>query len=207
MQRSTFSSALKMTAIAAAMAISGAAFSADTGVAASGTNPAASATAEQGKSHRHFMHKKGHQHHRSAALWVPGYGPFDAAFVDSLSLKPEQTKLLQDAQASQKSMREAAREDMKAHRGERKTQLNEGKLDPHAALKQSQEARQKAQAARDTTNQKWLAVWDSLDDAQKQKVATELKTRSEKFAQRMEKRKQHHAERQAKEAPAATTAS
>ncbi|RTZ47877.1 hypothetical protein EKL30_02545 [Candidimonas sp. SYP-B2681] len=199
MQRSKFSVSIKLATLTAALALCGAAYAA-TGTVAStasaASEPSAKVTSSTSDNRADHHHKSGDHHksmrgHRDAAMWVPGYGPLDAKFVESLALNESQTKLLQEAQAEQKADKSARRDTMRAARTEKLEQVKTGKIDPRAALKQADEAHKQATAKRSKLNEKWLSVWDSLDATQHQKVTARLNERAEKFAKRAEKHKQH----------------
>lgn len=203
MQRSISSVSLKLATLTAALALSGAAYAA-TGTAAStpvAAQTAVSATTSDasGKPSAHRHHKAGDHHKskrghmRDAAMWVPGYGPLNTKFVESLALNDTQAKLLKDTQTEQKASREARRDAMKTARAKGLEQLKSSKIDPHAKLKQTEEAHKQAYADRSKLDEKWLAVWDALDPAQQEKVAAKFNERAEKFAKRAENHKQRKA--------------
>lgn len=197
MQASTFTQSIKLATLATAIALSGiagTAFAADGPVtkqvssAASGVQ-ADPAAAPCGKSGRHHGHHGKHGKHArafmgNAALFIPGYGPVSPAVVDSLALTDSQAKLVQAARDAQKAGMASRRDTMQTMKTTRMEQLKSGKLDPKAALKQSQEARNKAHQERNKLDENWLAVWDALDATQQEKVSAYL-------AERIEKRAQH----------------
>ncbi|MCC2595473.1 hypothetical protein LKR43_03875 [Pusillimonas sp. MFBS29] len=200
--KKTIAHSAKLATLTAALALCGTAFAA-TGSAAS-TSPGASAevattSVEQStkqmskKGHHRHGHRHGHGRMHDAAMWVPGYGPLDKEFVDTLSLNDDQLKLVEAARAEQKAGRAERRDAMKAAHKEKLEQLKSGKLDPQAALKQKDEGRQKLMDERRKVDEKWLAVWKGLDDSQQQKVATHFNERAEKFAKRMQERKDRKA--------------
>ncbi len=202
MQRSISSVSIKLATLTAALALCGAAYAA-TGTAAAAPAAAqassAAASPETLKNPAAHAHKSGDHrkfkrgHMRAAAMWVPGYGPLHAKFVTSLALTDSQAKLLQDAQAEQKASRNAHRDAMKSARASRLEQIKSGKIDPQAALTQSEQAHKQAYAERSKLNEKWLAVWSALDASQQEKVVANLNQRAEKFAKFAEKRKQRNA--------------
>ncbi|SHI21215.1 hypothetical protein [Pollutimonas bauzanensis] len=202
MQRSTSFVSIKLATLTAALALCGAAYAApDTAATPAATtqasaSAAAPAATERPAAHPHKRgdHRKGMRGHmRDAAMWVPGYGPLHAKFVESLALNDNQAKLLKDAQAEQKEARSARRDAMKTARTAKLEQVKSGKIDPRAALTQSEQAYKQLAAERSKLDEKWLAVWDALDASQQEKVAANLNERAEKFAKRAEKHKQHHA--------------
>lgn len=195
METTTTTRSLKIATLAAAMALCGAVYAAP-GQTAAAAAPVAQDNATAATTQATNDHKaRGHHHKfkrhgvRDAAMWVPGYGPLNKDFVQSLALNEQQGKLLADAQAEQKAGRKAMRDAMKAGRTAKMEQIKAGKLDPRAALKQSEAAREQARAEGAKLQEKWLAVWDALDASQQSKVAAHMNERAEKHAQRMEKRK------------------
>ncbi len=186
-----FPSMLKVAALAAAISLQGAAMAAPAdGASASTANEQSAAPAPSGpRSHHAPRHMRAPMHHEKAALWVPGYGPLSAAGVKVLNLTESQSKLLSEAQAAQKDARKAQFEAMRAERKARFEQLKAGKIDPHAAAKQFEDAHGKSAEARKQVQAKWFAVWDSLDATQKQKVATLLGERAAKWGDHMKHRK------------------
>lgn len=207
MQTSKLSVSLKLAAVSAALAVCGASFAAaGPAAAASGQeNPAAVSGAHVDKAGKHHksMHRHMHRHLRDAAMWVPGYGPLGKDFVQSLALNDSQRALLDSAKAEQKEARAQRRQTMKSSMKEKAEQVKSGKLDPRAALKQGEQAREKARSERSKIDEKWLAVWDALDATQQQKVAAHFSERAEKFAKHAAKRKEHRQQA----APAAEKAS
>lgn len=189
---------LKLAAIAAAVSMQGIA------LAQPATSPAAAPDAQQAASatpdvkrngpmhHKHHKHMHRHAQQRAAML-VPGYGPLGEKSVDALKLNDDQKKLLQEARDAQKVERGERFEAMKEKRQERVDALKAGKLDPRAALKEADSARKAAAERHEKISEKWLALWDSLDDGQQKLVAQQFAERAEKRAEFMKK----HAERRA----------
>ncbi|WP_442597821.1 hypothetical protein ACSBPU_10245 [Parapusillimonas sp. JC17] len=145
------------------------------------------------------FHKDGHHHkhmkhgHADAGLWVPGYGPVSKRFVDTLSLTEQQSKVLDDARSAQKQLRADRGDGMKAAFKEKREQVKQGKIDPRAALKQADAKHEQLRAERRQIDEKWLAVWESLDQSQQDKVVAHMNERAEKLAKRMEERKDRKA--------------
>lgn len=199
MQTSKFFISAKLATLTAAMALCGAAY------ASTGTVSSSASAAPQGQSvdakGQHAAHGHKGSHHRKhmrgemrdAAMWVPGYGPVQKNVVDSLSLKEDQLKLLEKAQAEQTQAKKAGREAMKSARVAKLEQVKSGKIDPRAALTQADETHKKVYAERSKLNENWLAVWDALDGSQQQKVVAHMNERAEKFAKHAEKRKSQKA--------------
>ncbi|HEY9572152.1 MAG TPA: hypothetical protein VIR76_03445 [Pusillimonas sp.] len=195
MQTSKLSVSLKLAAVSAALAVCGASYAASTTTAPAGA-PAAqeSSTAAPAVHHMHKdggHHKHMRRHVRDTAMWVPGYGPLSKSFVQSLALNDKQTAALDAAQAGQKEARAERRNARKSAMKARAEQVKAGKIDPRQALKQTEDAQEQAHAQRRKIDEKWLAVWDTLDTSQQQKVAAHFSERAEKFAKHAEQRKQH----------------
>jgi hypothetical protein len=191
---------LKVAALAAAFSLQGATMAATVNE----PSPLLVAAAEQGataqtpnttQAPRADKSARGHHRHhqgQKAVMMIPGYGGLSEAAVKTLGLNDAQTKLLADAQAAQKEARKSRFEFMKTQRQARAEQLKTGKIDPHAAVKQADEARAKALEARNQIAAKWFAVWDSLDATQHQKVATLLSERAAQRGERMTEMKRMH---------------
>ncbi|OWT65612.1 Spy/CpxP family protein refolding chaperone [Candidimonas nitroreducens] len=166
-----------IAAVAAAFAMQGAAMAAPAAEAPA-QGPAMSAQHHRAPGH-HGDHGHMRHHGPSAALWVPGYGPVGRDLLKSLKLSDAQSKLVTDAQAAQKSAMKERFALMKKQRKEYVDGMKAGKLDPHAAAQQADEAMQKSLAERQEVTKKWLAVWDSLDGTQQKQVAAYLKGRAD----------------------------
>lgn len=99
-------------------------------------------------------------------LWVPGYGMVSNQTVDSLNLNDKQNKLLQNARDFSKDLRQKRIEGFKQSKSENK---NTDKLiNPHAANDRMLQRQESAN--------KWLALWDSLDNDQKKIVSDAVVT-------------------------------
>lgn len=191
----------KLAVLTAAMALTGAAFAAgkpapSTDAPATASAASAQVAAPQGdkaRVHRHHhRHGAKHRHMRDAAMWVPGYGPLSKEVVQSLSLTPEQSALLEQARGDQQEERKARRATMKSAHAARIEQIKAGKIDPEAMLKQSEQMREQSLARKRERDARWLAVWKSLDEAQQGKVVSYLNERAEKFAKRVQAHKERH---------------
>jgi hypothetical protein len=201
---------VKLAALATAAALSGSVFAAtpaatsSTPVAAEQGGAVASSDHKQSHSRKHMRH-----HHREAAMWVPGYGPLGEKAVQSLALNDSQAKLLEEAKNSQKELRKDRRETMKSAKAEQFKQLEAGTMDPRAALKADEAKRQAAMQAHQKGNEKWLAVWDALDQSQQKKVAEIFSEHAKKRTERASKhaRGDHKAATAAGSPAAATVAS
>lgn len=135
-------------------------------------------------------HGKKHMHkaHRDAAMWVPGLGPVSKQTVEALALSSTQAALVKAAQDEQQAIRKAHRETMKQGRLERGQQLQSGQMDPRAAVKSMNERHEQMRANQLKIQEKWLAVWDSLDDKQRQILSDKFRQHAEKRAERMRDR-------------------
>ena len=199
MQTNKFFTSAKLATLTAAMALCGAAY-ASTGTASNTADAAPQGHSVDAKG-QHSAHGHKGSHHRKhmrgemrdAAMWVPGYGPVRKSVVDSLSLKEDQSKLLEKAQAEQTQAKKAGRDAMKSARVARLEQVKSGKIDPRAALTQANEAHKNIYAERSKLNENWLAVWDALDNSQQQKIVAHMNERAEKFAKHAEERKSRKA--------------
>lgn len=197
--------ALKLAIIGAALATSTAAFAHDTGAAHRGSDRAFHHACHHGhhahhKGHNHQFHKHGHgmAGHRHAmrdvGLSVPGYGVISRDFVQGMGLKEDQLKLIEDARNAAKELRSAQREQFKTLRSKPLERFS-SEVDPERALKEADERRAQLQAQRRELDNKWVAVWKSLDGDQQARVADHLKERAEKAQQRAEKRAGKHSEK------------
>lgn len=205
MQKTNTALILKLAALAAAVSVQGVAMAQTASTPATVTAPAveqsSSATPDvkrNGHHHKHHQrmgHHGGHHQLHRAAMLVPGYGPLGEKSVEALKLNDDQNKLLQEARDAQKAEREQRFQAMKEKRDARLETIKAGKLDPRAALKDSDKAREEASERHEEIAEKWLALWDSLDDGQQKLVAEQFAQRAEKRAERMKQ----HAERRAQQ--------
>ncbi|AOU93487.1 ATPase [Achromobacter ruhlandii] len=145
----------------------------------------AAAPADGGPAAMHEGHRGGGFHKGMRdGLWIPGLGPVSKAQLDQLKLDDKQQALVKTAQDGQRSLHEA----MRASGGQRhdllKAQLDSGKLDPRALLEQSDKSRDQFGTQAKQVRDQWLAVWDSLNDAQRAQVTQMLKERQAKMQER-----------------------
>lgn len=208
MQGTVLSTQLKLAIVGAALAVSGVAMAAGAGGPERFHDRA-------GHPHHHgqygFHTQQGHEfqrcdkgmrghrhaHMQRAGLIVPGYGVVSRDFVDGMGLNEEQQKLLDEARTAAKELRENRREHTKAQREARFNLFKADTLNPQQALKQREEYRDKLHAERREVEQKWLAVWNSLDAGQQARVADHLKQRAEKAQERIKRMEEHKAQRDA----------
>ena len=73
-----------------------------------------------------------------------------------------------------------------------KAQLDSGKLDPRALISQSEQNRGQFDTQMKQARDQWLAVWDSLNDAQRSQVASMLKERQARMEQRHARMQERH---------------
>lgn len=181
-------------------------------MAASETAPTAAETKQNtdklGERHGHYGDKHGHRHggkhgyhHRAEmrdGFFVPGVGPLSKTQVESLKLDAKQQASFDEAKQAQTDMFKAMRE----HGGKRHellaTQLQDGKLDPHALIADEDARREKFREQSTEVRGKWLAAWDSLNSTQHQQVTEWVKERQTKLEARKAKRQERLAQRQAR---------
>ncbi|CAM3415243.1 LTXXQ motif family protein [Bordetella sputigena] len=161
----------------------------DASSSAAQSSAAQSSAAQPGKDAggRHFHPMQGMRD----ALWVPGVGPVGKKEVAALKLDANQQSLFTSAQQAQQDFDKSMREGMASRHKVLDQQLQAGKLDPHALMDAQTQARQQTQARADEVRQKWLAVWDSLNDGQRQQVTQFVKDRQ---ARMQERREEHRKE-------------
>ena len=100
-----------------------------------------------------------------------------------LKLDARQEVLWQDAeQFSQTSMRDM-REQMRKHREEALAAVSKPGADLRAVLKQMDDLRDGGRQQREAGRDRWLAVYDSLDSAQKEKARLFFKSKLERMGQ------------------------
>lgn len=137
--------------------------------------------------HGKSLRGHGHAQMQRAGLVVPGYGAVSRDFVDGMGLSGEQLKLIEEARTAGKALRDTHRDRLKAQRDARGERFSAGALEPEQALKQADERREAMLAERRQVDQKWLAVWKSLDTGQQARVADHLKQKAEKAQKRAER--------------------
>jgi len=171
--------------------------SSDAGVQAAGATADPVQRSVWKRGDRRGDYKRGmHRQRIDAAMILPGYGPIPKDVVESLSLNVKQTELLKDAQAfMEQNHRTKLGQQGKAGASRRSLKLT-GPVDPHAAVKAQNERIAAMQEARAQHTQKWLAVWDSLEPGQQQKLSDHVVKQAE---MRAEQRDQRRAERQSRQ--------
>jgi len=166
----------------AAGALSGTALAA----AATDAPPAATAPAAKGP------HAGPGDHHRwegmRDSMMIPGLGPIGKKDVDQLKLNTQQQGLFKTAQDAQRDLGKSMHEAGKNRHKLLDDQIAAGKLDPHALMDQEGQSRQQFEGQVDQVKQKWLAVWDSLNDGQRGQVTQFVKQRQARWE---EHRKEH----------------
>ncbi|OZI49758.1 hypothetical protein [Bordetella genomosp. 4] len=181
-----------------------------TALAASDTAPPAAAAKQHDGMHgdRHGDHRGGHFKHGDRrggpelrdSFWVPGVGPLSKEQVASLKLDAKQQATFDTAKQAQgdffKSMRE--------NRGKRhellQTQIQNGKLDPHALTANEDAQRAEFRKQSEQVRGKWLAAWDSLNATQQQQVTDWVKARQAKMEAHRAKKAERLAKRDAAKA-------
>lgn len=117
--------------------------------------------------------------HAQNGLVVPGYGVISQQQLDTLALTDAQKALVNEARDAQKAAWSAHRTEMQAQRSAQLDALKSGKADPRAQAKAMADRQAQMMQARAGITDKWLAVWDALDDTQRQKVSTLLAERAQ----------------------------
>jgi len=177
------------------------------------TQPSAVQSTDQSAGHAHKGHG-GHHHGRHGhhmkrdGMMIPGLGPVSKAQMASLKLDAKQEGLVQQARDAQRDLWKSAREGGAGRHQLLDKQLADGKLDPRALLAASDANREQFRKDGSQVRDKWLAVWDSLNDTQRGQVTELVKARQAKMkaheAKRAERMQQWRAEHQPKQAPAAS---
>ena len=133
-------------------------------------------------------------------VYFPGLGPVSKKQLEQLKLDDKAAGAGQDGPGQ--PARSARRHARRRRHDLLKSQLDSGKLDPRALISQSEQNRGQFDTQMKQARDQWLAVWDSLNDAQRSQVASMLKERQA----RMEQRHARMQERHGKGAPAPTAA-
>ena len=200
MKKTISAHGIKLALMGAALAASGAAFAVD----------ANASERAQGQGHHahHHGHFKSHAYHHGgkgmnqqrhaqrAGLVVPGYGVVSRDFVDGMGLNDEQLKLIEEARKAAGELREARKDRIKDARESRAEKFKADTLDPEQALKQADETRAQWQGERRKIDEKWLAVWNSLDADQQVRVSAHLKDKAERAQKRAEQREERRGQRE-----------
>jgi len=211
MQKINSSRGIKLAMLGAALTMSAAAYAADGDGPRRGHDRSGHHAAHHHghhgfhKAHPHAFHHHGKAMHgsrhadlRRAGLIVPGYGVVSRDFVQGMGLNENQQKLLEEARKAAQDLRNNRKDRIKEAR---KGQLERfASVDPEQALKQADERREKMLAERRQIDEKWIAVWKSLDDSQQARVADNLKQRAEKAQKRAEKFQERRQSREAAKA-------
>jgi Spy/CpxP family protein refolding chaperone len=138
----------------------------------------------------------GPKHHDMHKMWrdammIPGLGPIGKHQVQELKLTAAQQAQLKEARDAQRTLFEARRDAMTRQHVLLDQQVSAGKLDPRALVSTQEAGRQQFQAQAGQVRDKWLAVWDGLNDVQRTQVAGFVKAREAKM-QSMRERWQKH---------------
>jgi len=156
--------------------------------AASATPSAGQKEGGHGHGHRRPMMGRG-------GMLIPGLGPVSKAQLDALKLDDSQQALIQQARDAQRDLFKARREAGASRHALLDKQLSDGKLDPRALLSASESGRDQFRTQAGQVRDKWLAVWDSLNETQRGQVAEIVKARQAKMKahhDRMAERMQRH---------------
>ncbi|WP_019939566.1 hypothetical protein [Bordetella sp. FB-8] len=125
------------------------------------------------------------------AMMIPGLGPIGKRQVQELKLTAAQQAQFKQAQAAQRTLFEARRDEMTRQHVLLDQQVTSGKLDPRALMSAQEANQQQFQAQVGQVRDKWLAVWDGLSDAQRTQVVGFVKARES----RMQAMRERHQER------------
>ena len=100
-----------------------------------------------------------------------------------LKLDARQEALWQDAEQFSKTSMRDMREQMRKHREEALAAVSKPGADLRAILKQMDDLRDGGRQQREAGRDRWLAVYDSLDSAQKEKARLFFKGKLERMGQ------------------------
>ncbi|AMD47629.1 periplasmic heavy metal sensor [Bordetella holmesii] len=139
-------------------------------------------------------------------MWIPGLGPLSKAQVASLKLDAKQQALFDKARDASQQAMEARRQAGPAPHELLQAQLNAGKLDPYALAAEGDKRRAQFESQETALRTQWLAVWDSLNDAQRAQVTQIVKERVAKMKEHHGKRGEHRSGRPGQAASAAPAA-
>ncbi|EWM41107.1 heavy-metal resistance family protein [Bordetella holmesii 35009] len=131
-------------------------------------------------------------------MWIPGLGPLSKAQVASLKLDAKQQALFDKARDASQQAMEARRQAGPAPHELLQAQLNAGKLDPYALAAEGDKRRAQFESQETALRTQWLAVWDSLNDAQRAQVTQIVKERVAKMKEHHGKRGEHRSGRRGK---------
>lgn len=148
---------------------------------------AAPASPDAKKEHRGQHRRHGHTMGRDGMM-IPGLGPVSKAQLDSLKLDTRQHGLVEQARTAQHDLFKARHEAGAGRRALLDKQLAGGKLDPRALMASSETNRDQFRTQKEQVRDKWLAVWDSLNETQRGQVAELVKARQARMKERHEQR-------------------
>lgn len=166
-------------------------------MAATGLSATAVAAPDaDGARHEQRQHRSGkHGHHHAGMkmqgeFMIPGVGPLTKKQIEALKLDAKQQAAFDAARDAQRELRKS----MRSTGGQRhellKAQLASGKLDPHALAARQDESKGQFREQAVQVRGKWLAAWDTLNDAQRQQVTELVKARQAKMQERRAKLKE-----------------
>ena len=138
----------------------------------------------EGHHHGHHGHHGKHHNMMRGAIMVPGLGPINKKVVESLKLTDAQQAQVKEARDAQRAAFKQMREAGKSRHQALAAQLEGGKIDPRALLAERGKSRDAFRPQFEEIQNKWLAVWDGLDEAQQAQIATHLKERQARIAER-----------------------
>lgn len=123
-------------------------------------------------------------------IMIPGLGPLSKAQVESLKLTSAQQAKVDTARTASRALHDKMRDAGKSRHDLLASQLKANKLDPRALSDESGKGREQFTAERGQVRDQWLAVWDSLTDAQKGQVTEIVKVRQARHDEMKQKRMQ-----------------
>jgi hypothetical protein len=196
MSRTTLRASIAGLALALAAGSAIPAFAATDATQAASGESASPAPQHRGQWHHGQAHKGEHDGMpmmmKRNGMMIPGLGPISKSQVDALKLNANQQALLKQAHDAQADLFKAHHEAMAKQRALADQQMAAGKLDPRALASASDATREQFRGQTAQVRDKWLAVWDGLNDTQRTQVAGFVKEREARMKNMQERRAQQH---------------
>jgi len=172
------------------------AFAATDATQAASGESAAPASQHRGPWHHGQAHKGEHggMMMMRDGMMIPGLGPISRPQVEALKLDANQQNLLKQAHDAQADLFKARRDAMGKQRALIDQELSAGKLDPRALASAGDASREQFRGQSAQVRDKWLAVWDGLNDAQRTQVSGFVKEREARM-KAMHEHRAHHGSR------------
>jgi hypothetical protein len=188
--------AIRAAVAGAALALTAGAVSLPVLAATDASQPAAAGAPAAPTHHGGFHGGKGEHRFGPEVMWrggllIPGLGPISKAQLDALKLDASQQSLVQQARDAQRDLFKARHDAFEKNRELLDQQATAGKLDPRALVSAADASREQFRTQDGQVRDKWLAVWDSLNDTQRIQVAGFVKER-EAHAKAMHERMEQH---------------